>query len=214
MSMKNRLLMTGAALAALCVPAAAGIVTYTSYGFNGVNVNIIAPYTISGGAGLITLHPGGQEEWCVDVFTYLANSSPASSPYVEMPLAGGEPGVPAGLTHTQIGVMGALMKHGDAFSLPNEFGAIQLAIWSEEYGTAFVYNGVPPSVTSLAATYLADARTIWTPDFNIIALVDLPALPNQTLANVATIPETSTWLMMLAGFGALGIAGWRRTVRA
>ncbi len=34
--------------------------------------------------------------------------------------------------------------------------------------------------------------------------------PNFTFATTAAIPETSTWAMLLLGFGGLGFAGYRR----
>ena len=152
---------------------------------------------------------GALSEWCVDIFNPLQPAAPPAGTY-ELPqtLAAGDPGVPANLSSTQIGVMGSIMRIGDQQTLPNQFAAAQIAIWEEEYGAAFTFTGVAPSIVTLASTFLAEGQANPIPASDVIALVDIPTQPNQTLANA--VPEPATWAMMGLGFAFLGFFGYRR----
>ena len=86
-----------------------------------------------------------------------------------------------------------------------------------ELGTGTAYTTTPYQLTSNTGNVAAQASEI------IIALNDaaVEALNNtaagakfQITGHVApAVPEPSTWIMILAGFAGLGVAGWRREAR-
>jgi hypothetical protein len=85
--------------------------------------------------------------------------------------------------------------------------AIQIAIWSVEYPT-FAYSGGDSVVQQLVTGYLGDVAPggSWAPYFGVVAL---SAPGNQTLITTS-VPELSSWAMMLFGFAGLGFAGFHR----
>jgi hypothetical protein len=206
-------------LACACATAAsAGTLNCTGYGFVGDNIQINTQESVYRGAGEIrlTTTSGTADAWCVDVFTYRLGSGA----YDVGPMTGGLAGVPSGLTSAQIGELGALVVNGDYLvAHPGGYGAsdvaaaIQVAIWSVEYGAAFTYNPISSAVAGLTAQYLADATNgAWAPYSGIEALF-VPGnqgfATNQTL-KAAGVPESSTWAMLLVGFVGLGYAARRR----
>ena len=183
--------------------ASAGTVVYDTYSWNGLGVSITVPNDISGGAGQIQLYtPSGAviDAWCVDVFDYLLGSGTFQT------------GPLTTLSSTQIGEIGALAEHGDSLLL-NSGGsadvsmAIQVAIWSVEY-PGFTYSGGDSVVQQLVTDYLGDVAPggSWAPYLGVVALSE-PG--NQTLITTS-VPELSTWAMMLLGFAGLGFVGVRR----
>ena len=211
-------LLTGASYSQF---ASAGTVVYDGYSWNGSGVNITSPNDISGGAGQIQLYtPSGGviDAWCVDIFNYLQGSgvfetgplTTDSSP---------PPGGPIALSSTQVGEIGALVDHGDflvlnpgLYSSADVSMAIQIAIWSVEY-PRFSYTGGDGVVQQLVSDYVGQVENgYWAPYFNVIALSapgDEGLLANQTLITTS-VPELSSWAMMLLGFAGLGFAGVRR----
>ena len=161
------------------------------------------------------------DAWCLDVFTYLAGSGTfAVGKFDSASVGAGLPGVP-NLTKDQIGEIGALVLHGDeivkAGGTADQSAAIQIAIWTTEYTSSpFAYDltsGNVTTVTSLVSQYLGDVGpspvTKWGEYFGLDTLAGSQTLgTNQTLL---TVPEASTWAMMLAGFAGLGYAAFHRT---
>ena len=201
--------------------------TYTGYTLTGDPITLDTPVSASGYAGAIhlTTTSGTVNAWCLDVYDVLAGSGT----YTFTPVsASNVPGVPS-LTSAQIGQIGALIVNGNRLvSSPpegqtaNDIGtAIQLSIWSIEYGArppaSLTYSSANATVDSLVTTYVSDAMAgagQWQPFTGYSALFytdDSTLTSNQTL--VAAVPEASTWAMMLAGFAGLGIAGYRTSRR-
>jgi hypothetical protein len=200
-----------AALLLTASAASAGTLSYSGFTVTGDSIAIDTPVATTGVAGLIHLvtTSGIINAWCIDVYDSLSGSGT----YNIAPVTGPLPDVPA-LTSAQIGEIGALMVHGDQLvgapppgdTADDVATAIQVAIWSIEYGAGFTYNYVDPAVASLAPLYSADATSgAWKPFTQYAALSGTG--PNQTLG--AVVPEASTWEMMLLGFAGLGFAGFR-----
>jgi len=208
---KSILMATAAVLATLTTTslAMAAVIplSYSSYTVIGDDITITGPETLNGIAGQIqmTTDNGIIDVWCIDVSVYLQNTGDFSVGTLQA----GLPGIPTGITQTQLGEMGALISHGDmlvasppaGFNPSDVSAAIQIAIWSIENGKAFTYDPVNSAVTSLTAQYISDATNLWKPDFNILTLSSADGLnDNQTQA---MIPELPSWMMMLIGFAAI-----------
>ena len=228
--------------AALTAAAAAQTLTYTNAALSYVyfTVNISAPTTIGGAAGLIVLTtPNGDiQSWCVDVYDFLQTSGTFVIGTLTNDSAPISAGGPNPLSNAQIGQIGALVKNGDAlvYAPPsgytaNDVGAaIQLAIWQIEYPTfSYSWDPAEANADALAAIYYGDAIAgsgDWTPYYGTAALSEFN---NQTQivdpSSVswfpqgqifpAPVPELSTWaLMMIGAFGlaAASSVSRRRTV--
>jgi PEP-CTERM motif len=201
-----------AALLATTCAASAGTLTYTGATITGLPITF-SP-TDSGYAGQIhlTTADGSVNVWSVDLFD---NLSLTGGTFTILPSSAlsGAPGVPT-LTSQQAGEIGGLKFWGDGarpFS-PNVAAAVQLAIWTIEYGSV-TYDPLGPPVDSPSGGYVADLLA-WVGDgiiplaYNFQVLIEAG---NQTL--IMDIPEPSTWAMMLLGFAGLGFAGYRRAGR-
>ena len=185
------------------------------------------------GAGQIQLDIPGPgkggylDAWCVDLYDGLLDSGTFN--VLDSSGLNGAPGVPTlpPLSTEQIGAIGALKLNGDDLlahkpSNAADIGAaIQIAIWTVEYGSAFTYDplGSPVDGTGgLVAQYLNDVGPggTWSPFTNYYVL---EATGNQTLIvdtltpTPHSIPEPSTWAMMLLGFTGLGYAAFRRKAK-
>jgi hypothetical protein len=203
--------------------ASAGTLSYIGYTVTGDSITLDTPHSVGGVAGEIHLitTSGTIDAWCIDVYgTLLGSGTFNISPFG----APGLPGVPS-LTSAQIGEIGALILNGDGLvasppkgdSAADVATAIQIAIWSVEYGTTppsgFTYDSssVDSTVPGLASTYYADATGgTWKPLTAYSAFSytnNLTLTSNQTLA--AIVPEPPTWAMMVIGFVGLGLAGYR-----
>lgn len=159
--------------------------------------------TLTGPSGTITA-------WCVDTADELAGSGtyavlPASA------LAGSLPGLPSGgLTSTQIGEIGGLKLYGDqqiaGGAGADVAAAVALSIWTVEYenvGSGFTYNPTNSLVSGLL-TDVGDGTIPLFYGFHVLA-----ESANQTLIT-DSVPEPSTWAMMLVGFAGLAFAGYRK----
>ena len=155
-------LLLAAALSALAATAYAGSLTYDNYTWTGVGITITSPNNISGGDGPITLYEKGKvvvaDAWCMDVDNYLATAATVGIEPFTLPNAdSGLPGVPDTLTASQLGVISWLVDIGDHTSDATLQGAIQVAIWSEEYGKAFAYDAISSAFTTDVSNDLAAA---------------------------------------------------------
>jgi PEP-CTERM motif len=147
--------------------------------------------------------------WCVDLLDNLATSGT----YTVLPSSAlsGAPGVPI-LTSEQVGEIGGLKLWGDEYLAqiskdPNVAAAVQLAIWTVEYGSV-TYDPLGPPVDGAGgyvSQLLAAVGDGVIPSFyNFRVLIEAG---NQTV--ITDAPEPSTWAMMLLGFAGLGYAGFR-----
>ncbi len=228
-----------ATLLATTCAASAGTLDYTGGTITGLPITFLTPTTGVGDAGQIHLTTGigTFDVWCVDLTdnfiqtggTYLVGPSPI------LPFA---PGVPRGLSPSQIGEMGTLALHGDflvahpgSYTSEQVAAAIQIAIWDIEYGppllppNTFTYSPflgspidtAPPGTSGLVGEYLANVGTgnPWDEyfGFGVFAATGNQTLlwaPEPGITPFIAIPEPSTWAMMLVGFAGLGFAGYRR----
>ena len=218
----KKYLLAAALAGAACTPAAAGSLTYDSYTWSGVNINITSPNNISGGAGPITLYEKGavvaSDLWCMDVNNYLLGGATVGViPGTLANLDSGLPGVPTDLTAKQLLALGWLVKQGDQQTEDFLKGVAQVAIWSEEYGSAFKYD-------SLGANFALDVQADL--DFandeanagnssNLALSFYVPGegISSQTLigGTATSAPEPSTWAMGIVGFALMAGMGWKRS---
>ena len=216
-----------ATLLATTCAASALTLTYTLGTITGLGLSITTPTVAAGPviAGLIhlTTTSGTVDVWCVDlpdVFIQTGGTYDVGS----SALLNGSPGVPS-LTADQIGEIGALVEYGTPlvyhpglYTSDQVAAAIQVAIWEIEYGVNPPMIGglkysLPigsPFEASLAAQYLNNVGpgNPWSEYFGFKVLYTDQTTNNQTL--LTTVPEPSTWAMMLLGFAGLGFAGYRR----
>jgi hypothetical protein len=195
--------------------ARAETISYGSYSvINEQNISIYTPSSVTGGAGQIVLNGSGANAgqnflaWCLDIYTFLANTGTYG---LSSLTTAGSGGSNPSLTTTQIGEIGALMLNGDRLinASRDVSAATQLAIWKVEYGASFSSDGISPSVTSLAQTYINQAGPGGTLGPVPVTLLSQPG--NQHLGGVATTPLPSTWTMLLGGLaGILFLAFPRR----
>ena len=221
----KKYLLSAALAGAFCSPSVAGSLTYDSYTWQGVNINITSPNAINGGAGPITLYDKGSvvasNLWCMDVNNYLLGGATVGViPGTLANLDSGLPGVPTDLTAKQLLALGWLVKQGDQQTEDFLKGVAQVAIWSEEYGSAFQYD-------SLGANFALDVQADL--DFandeanagnssNLALSFFVPGegVSSQTLigGTATSAPEPSTWAMGIIGFAVLGAVGWRRNSKS
>ena len=152
------------------------------------------------------------DAWCLDVDAFLAGSGTVGLlPFTLTNADSGLPGVPTNLSATQLGVIGWLVDIGDHTSDATLQGAIQVAIWSEEYGNAFTYDPISGAFTTDVANDLSTAQADYTghglAPLSLTLLVPGAGVSSQTLVFGSAIPETSTWAMMGAGFALMGLFG-------
>lgn len=222
--MKKILLATTAVLG-LASPALADQFVYSSESvFQGQNITITSPNSITADTGMIQLvgsRNGGPttilDAWCVDLFHTLQNSAI----YNIVPLTTAGSGSPnPSLTATQINEMGTLMLRGVADTPGDVFGtntsaAFQLAVWAVEYGGTLLDNANSvPGLQALVTQMVANASVggIWFDPNATVELLDA-APTNQVLAfgaDVAATPLPAALPMFLGGLGILGLVSRRR----
>ena len=222
--MKKLMMLSAAALLFAAAPAKADQFDYSTFSvFQGQNITITSPTSITADAGMIQLVGTGAnlgttlDAWCVDLFHMLETNQI----YNIVPLTTAGSGAPnPTLTTTEISQMGALMLRAAADTPGDIFGAntstaFQLAIWSIEFQGTLLDNASGPLatlVTQLVAN--VSAGGIWECDACTVDLLDAPA-GNQVLAfgvNPAPLPG-AVWLFA-GGLGLLGMVGRKRRTRA
>jgi hypothetical protein len=150
-------------------PASATMITYDSYSVVN-NVNVTINYTGIGagpyGSGQIDTYLGNTlvaKSWCIDVSHDLLGSGVWN--VIGVVNNAGMSNVDNGggngtlLSWQTLGEMGALAAYGNLHINDNAniSSAIQLAIWSVEYGSAITVTSASPSVQALANTLIFDA---------------------------------------------------------
>lgn len=225
MRMAKLAVLVAAPLLIGATSASASTFTYGTFSVaNEQNIQITSPNNVFGGMGQITLHGSGANigqtilAWCLDVTTFLA----PSGSYTTAPLTtAGAGGSNPSLTTTQVGQIGSLISHGNAAigSSTDASAAIQLAIWTTEYGSSFSYaaSSVSTAVKNLVTTYLANVASggAWS---SPVAVTLLQQPGNQTLAfdpgtsgiGLTPTPLPSTLTMMLGTFALFGLVGFLR----
>jgi hypothetical protein len=213
----KKLLLATTALLALSGVAKADTFTAVDYTMDpGYQAVFISPPGENVYAGQIHLIGTGgtfMDVWCLDVFdnivkpyTYNINTYNAGDV---------RPGM-AVLDAAQVRQIAALMFLGNpSNSGPFSDAAIQLAIWSAEYGGAFSDNadaGTQAQV-SLALADTAFGGIFDRGDLTLTVLTDAPVVKSQAfgVVTVATaVPEPATWAMMLLGFIGMGTLAMRK----
>jgi PEP-CTERM motif len=217
--------------------AFAGQIAATGYSVVGGGVNAHVSYAGSPnvsneyvGSGEISLtvqdSPSGASSsllvWCTDLFDNLA----VPSVYDVSLLTRDHGTVGTLLSALQLGQINALISHGSALlasGFSNQVSsAIQLAIWSVEYGSAFSFTSDDGGVADLVSTYVghvSGSAPAWSADpTQEVAQITMPGgdglTPSQGLSYLtpAAIPEPAS--MALFGTGLVGLAfAWRRKRR-
>jgi len=167
------------------------------------------------GSGEILLYGSGSNKgqtlgvWCIDA-THILQGSDTYTITHPTTDNGGVGGLNNGLSHSQLGEIGALVKWGDANINTNTWvsAAVQLAIWAIEYpGAKFtsdssIVNGKVPLLVSYAQN-----PTNWF--FGLSEVID--PKDNQGLVFTTPTPLPPTWTMLLGGFAGLGFFAYRGT---
>src|SRR5689334_23271759 len=179
------LLYAGLAALSIALPlaeASAGQIQATSYSVVGGGVNAHISYSgspsisneyVNAGELSLTVHdlPSGSDRtllaWCTDIFDLLY--VPAAYDVGVLTTDRGKTG--SALSTTVFNEINALISHGTAL-LAASFSkqvssAIQLAIWSVEYGSKFSFTSDDPSVAGLVSTYVGNvsgSSPVWTAD--------------------------------------------------
>jgi hypothetical protein len=146
--------------------------------------------------------------FCVDIWHDI-NLGAANITFKEEPLTTDSSGSVSGtgnpLSTTQIGEIGGLVDLGTALfrngdpNLATDLAGIQGAIWSIE-NPALTISGAL-DVTNSISFYETYAQSHQSAD--VIGLYDVNgAIQGQSMA----VPEPTTWVLMLLGFGSLGAA--------
>ena len=212
--MKKLMMLPAAALLFAAVPAKADQFDYSTFAvFQGQNITITSPTSITADAGMIVLTGTGAnlgqtlDAWCVDLFHTLETNQI----YNIVPLTTAGSGAPnPTLTTTEISQMGALMLRAAADTPGDIFGAntstaFQLAIWSIEFQGTLLDNASGP-LASLVTQLVANVSTggIWECDTCTVDLLDAPA-GNQVLAfGVEPTPLPGAVWLFAGGLGLLG----------
>jgi PEP-CTERM motif len=125
------------------------------------------------------------------------------------------------LSQLQLNTIASLVVNGNVAvqggASASDSAAYQVAIWSVEYGSNFSYESFGNAFSDQVSNFIQAADVGSAPSgysFSIFNPID-PAV-SQTLvfatpiARTTAVPEASTWAMMLAGFGGLGVVAFRR----
>jgi len=234
MRMKTLALASAATLLGLTASANATSIDITNvqvpYGLYGVQLTggVLpgsSPYTVYlAGEIVLTTQFGDLATWCVDLFHDIGLGG--SYTYMTMPLttdnSGSSPSTSNALTTTQIDDISFLASYGTAAlnaaitaggtttELDDLSAAIQAAIWQVEYGTVATYSGDTGFGTDLSEI---DALLPATMNYGGVQIGnpgDQGLFNNQNLFTTMTVPEPSTWAMMMIGFAGLAVVGYRK----
>lgn len=215
----KKLLFAAAALCALAAPAYASSVTLLSVGTpdpQAFNAGTELGYSYYTGPVLLTTTDGTFLAYCVDLNHVLHGDT-----YNYGNLVNNGAGV--SLTQAQSNRIGQIAIAGFAAEgLPTPDGifaaAAQLAIWAIAYGVTPTLNeGGDPGITADFNFLMGSAFTTNTGTYATAFIpTDWPGSGASQLMVIgleSSIPEPSTWIMMGAGFGLLGLVGWKKRPR-
>ena len=179
-----------------------------------------SPYTVyRTGEIILTTQYGDLATWCVDLFHDI--NLGGSYTYKTMPLTNDNSGtMPSNsnpLTTQQIDDISYLATIGTAemnADPSNDLStAIQAAIWQVEYHTVATYSDDTGFAADLAALDALLPYPTYSGGVEISNDSNTGLFNSQHLFTTQTIPEPSTWAMMLLGFAGLGYAASRRNLR-
>jgi hypothetical protein len=190
----KRLLYASAAVFAFASPALSNTYDMTSFSLDpgAQTVAVTSPVGRTVLAGEIALHSttqGDLQVWCLDLTDTLL------APYIYQvnTFHAGDirPGIPI-LTAVQVRAIASLMEFGLTVNPDaNSDAAVQIAIWSEEYGASFGDTGVSAPLAAKVAILLADAQNgglIDCPTCSLTVLTDAASAPNQALGFAVAVP--------------------------
>lgn len=224
--MRRVLSMAFIAALAVSAPALAGQLDASSYFLVGGGVNAHVSYSgtpgvyneyVGSGQIALTVHDlaAGPDRsllaWCTDLFDHLY--APATYDIGLLITDHGKIG--ASLGAANLNEIDALIAHGDAMlaaGFSNQVSsAIQLAIWSVEYGSGFSFSSDDPTVAGLVATFVGNvtgSTPVWTPaPQTAVAQITSPnspnLKPNQGLSYLTGIPEPATLATLSVGLVGL-----------
>jgi hypothetical protein len=194
-------------------------VPYGLYGvvLTGGDLPGASPYSVYlAGEIVLTTPEGNLATWCVDLFHDI--NLGGTYTYTTMPLttdnSGSIPSNSNPLTTQQIDDISYLAAIGTAgmnANPSNDYSAaVQAAIWEVEYGTTATYSGDTQFGVDLAALMATLPALGYSGGVEISNPGDQGLFNNQHLFTTQTVPEPSTWAMMIVGFAGLGFAGYRR----
>jgi len=193
-------------------------VPYGLYGvvLTGGDLPGASPYSVYlTGEIVLTTQEGDLATWCVDLFHDI--NLGGSYTYTTMPLttdnSGSMPSNSNPLTTQQIDDISYLATIGTAgmnADPSNDYSAaVQAAIWDVEYGATATYAGDAQFGIDLAALMATLPASGYSGGVEIGNPGDQGLFNNQHLFTTQTVPEPSTWAMMIVGFAGLGFAGYR-----
>ena len=215
---KMRKYLLGAALCALATPALATTIDVVSYATpDGLAFNDVTTaydgYSYYTGPVVFTLGDGSTlTVYCVDLNHYLQQSGTYA--ITDLTENGLGQTISEALSNEigQIAMIGANALAAGGTANLEEAAAAQAAIWDLEYSTTSV------STDSVINTDLANllGATYGNNGHYATALQPvgegwyLNGNASQQMVLGVAAPELSTWAMMGAGFGLMGLAGWRK----
>lgn len=97
--------------------------------------------------------------------------------------------------------LGYNLIQSNAADLQNKLSGIQGAIWAIEYPT-FTFNGNTTALNNYISSYKALAPSL---EGNSAGAYALLSDNGQSQGFVIGVPEPATWMMMIMGFGAIGV---------
>jgi hypothetical protein len=179
-------------------PSNSGFGTYTvgqgSSTFDGTTSTFTLSGSITGGS------PGFDSGTYAFVTTYLGADTPTAGP--NAPFAFANPADPEEFFYDGLAPSTSMVL--DLFGTPTGDHVIPLVTAGMFDGPGFSFAFVSPSCSGIAVCDQAGVGL--TPGSAIFGAVTI-----GVSVTTATVPEPSTWAMILLGFAGLGFAGYRRT---